>query len=526
MTRAMLFGLRFAAAAVLGAVAATGALAWERPHSDGPNTGFADVTTIPAERPRTVTGLGTFEAGAGPAIAANGTVYLGNRQGQVMSFQPDGTRGWTQQITPGYSIVASPVVDSEGSIYVIGTRVQKNDQVNPPRNIYSSILYKFLPSGLRIWQADFPSEFDGPTVSAAPNIWRSQGDEVVMVPVDYPNRVTGGYDTRLIAFAKDGAIVGNVKVKTVVYQAYGSSDIPLWCVIPPMMLGCIFGADFNPSGLPADIDPATKLPENVAAPRPGAAIFTYEGGGTPFIMVSNQFQDLVAFTFSNRQLREIFRVHDESRILLSPPTVLPDGHTVIMASGNSEQGNVVFAGPNMNAWPAVKGPISYAAATRMANGKLAIVERFRRLTILNGKNFERAVQLPGESIVSAAASRTHLFVSTAGSFLTYDSNSLEKLAEISWVGGGQITPAIGPLGHVYGMASNVLFVFPPPPQATVGPLVANPDGPLVADPTPPAATPASKRFSGPQTSAGHRLFACQELDGDNCGGSTTQAVAR
>ena len=100
-----------------------------------------------------------------------------------------------------------------------------------------------------------------------------------------------------------------------------------------------------------------------------------------------------------------------------------------------------------------------------------------------------------------------------------------KQAEISWVGGGTFTPAIGPFGHVYGMASNVLFVFPPPVLNQVGPKVANPDGPLVADPTPPAATPASKRYSGPVTAAGHRLFACQELDGDDCGGSTYKAVA-
>src|SRR5262245_39126304 len=86
--------------------------AWERPHSDGANSGFVDVATIPAERPRTVPGIGTFAAGAGPAIAANGTVYLGNKEGQVMSFQADGTRGWTQNISPGFSIVASPVIDA------------------------------------------------------------------------------------------------------------------------------------------------------------------------------------------------------------------------------------------------------------------------------------------------------------------------------------------------------------------------------------------------------------------------------
>lgn len=514
-----------ALAAAYGAFATPHALAWERPHADGPNSGYAAVATLPAASPVTVAGIGTFAPGAGPVIAPSGTVYLANQQGQVMSFQPDGTRGWTQQITPGYRITASPVIDSEGAVYVIGTRTVRNSQVNPPRDVHSAILYKFLPNGIRIWQQDFSAEFDGPTVTAAPNIWRHQGDEAVMVPIDYPNRVTGGYDTRLVAFAKDGAIIGNVKVKTVVYQATGSSDVSLWCLVPPITLSCLFGAEFNPSGLPGNFDPATYLPQDIAIPRPGAAIFSYEGGGTPFILVSNQFQDLVAFTFSNRQFREIFRVHDEGRRLLSPPMVMYDGHTTIATVANDGKGSIVFAGPNMNAWPAIKGPVSQAPATRLSDGRLAIVAPDRRLWILRGKTLDRTLSLPGESMVPAAASISHLFVSTAGSFVTYHGRTLEKLAEISWVGGGTFRPAIGPFGHVYAMASNVLFVFPAPRPATVGPLVATPEGPLTADPPPPAAVPASKRYSGPSTNEGHRLFACQELDGDDCGKSTSKAIA-
>jgi hypothetical protein len=91
--------------------------------------------------------------------------------------------------------------------------------------------------------------------------------------------------------------------------------------------------------------------------------------------------------------------------------------------------------------------------------------------------------------------------------------------------GGTITPAIGPQGHVYAMASNVLFVFPPP-QATAAPLVGEPGGTTVnTDPGQPPATVASQRFNGPVTPAGDRLFACQELDGDDCGKSINKAVA-
>ena len=71
-----------AASVVLSATATTSALAWERPHADGPNSGFADVETVPAAAPRTIASIGTFAPGSGPVIAASGTVYLVNQQGR------------------------------------------------------------------------------------------------------------------------------------------------------------------------------------------------------------------------------------------------------------------------------------------------------------------------------------------------------------------------------------------------------------------------------------------------------------
>jgi hypothetical protein len=52
-------------AALIACVPIAAAQAWERSHADGPNSSFVEVETIPAERPLTVTGLGTFAPGAG-----------------------------------------------------------------------------------------------------------------------------------------------------------------------------------------------------------------------------------------------------------------------------------------------------------------------------------------------------------------------------------------------------------------------------------------------------------------------------
>jgi outer membrane protein assembly factor BamB len=504
------------------------AAAWERAHSDGPNSGFADVATLPAERPGNVTGLGTFAAGSGPVIAADGTVYLGNQQGQLIALQADGARKWAQSITPGFATVAAPVVDSEGSIYVIGTRTVRNEQANPPLTRYDSSLYKFTPAGQLAWQTRFPNGWDGPTTTAPANIWKSGGAEVVMAPAYYRNKVTGGYEGRIVAFSKAGVVLDDAKFVTSLPSAIADSEYSSWCAIPPVGLVCILTPDFNPSGGEYHPDPATDLPEGTAAPNPAIAIFTYASAGTPFVLVADQQQDLVAFTFVNNRFNLIFRERNDRRWFRSPPMVKPDGHTMIATADMDGKGSISFFGPNMNAIAPVKDIRSFAAPTQMADGRIAIVGIDRQLRILrNGNRPGNTIELPGQSIVSAAASRNHLFVATAGSFLTYDATTTQKLAEIFWMGGGTITPAIGPQGHVYGMASNVLFVFPPPRPASAAPDVAGTGTgtPGVIDPAPPPATAASQRFGAPVTPAGIRLFACQELDGDDCGGSTNKAVA-
>lgn len=453
-----------AAATCLTLTAAGPAQAWQRPHADGANTGFADVVTIAAERPRTVSGIGTFTPGSGPVTAPDGTVYLGNKEGQLIALQAGGTEKWRSAIEPGFSIVASPIVGSDGAVYAIGTRTRKNIMVRPPLVRYDSSLFKFTPAGQLAWQARFPNGFDGPRVTAAPNIWKIPGEaDVLMVPVEFPNRLTGGYDTNLVAFSSLGAILDNVRVATVVQQVTGSSSWPTWCDTTFTFWICLLSSDFTPSGLPPDIDPAQRLPKNLDLPRPGVAIVRYSSVIEPFILVSNAHQDFVAYSFPSRRFRESFRVHDGSRYLISTPVVQSDGHTLIAAHNGNGRGKIVFLGPNALTWPPINDAGSLAPATRLADDRMAVIGG-RSIAILNGRNLTRRVALPGESAVAAAASRNHLFVSTAGSFLTFDSATWTRRAEISWVGGGTVTPIIGPLGHVYGMASNVLFVFPPSQQ--------------------------------------------------------------
>jgi hypothetical protein len=81
------------------------------------------------------------------------------------------------------------------------------------------------------------------------------------------------------------------------------------------------------------------------------------------------------------------------------------------------------------------------------------------------------INLSGGTIAGAAASRTHVFVSTSDALYTLDAGATASVFRFPWVGGGIWSPAVGPQGHVYAIASNVLFVFPPPRRRPRGPEV-------------------------------------------------------
>jgi hypothetical protein len=77
-------------------------------------------------------------------------------------------------------------------------------------------------------------------------------------------------------------------------------------------------------------------------------------------------------------------------------------------------------------------------------------------------------QLNGESIASAAASCTHLFVASRNEFVTFDLATMAPVVRVPWTEGGRYAPVIGPSGHVYGITNFGLFVFPPPPTHSTG----------------------------------------------------------
>ena len=430
------------------------------------NTGFVDVVTKPAGAGSTsVPGLGTFAPLAGPVVAPDGTVVLGNREGRVNALHPDGSAYWNRQLPTGQTITAAPAIGSDGSAYVVGASFIRDHRDGETRNIGRGTLYRFTPGGgappASITQ--FPRHERGPTTIGPPSVWQFGSDEAIIVPALYPT--VGGVELHLLAFSPDGGIMAEWS------EFLSGGDVSSdgnWAALAEELGfgGFVHGAP-SPPGPP----PFTGV---AIAPNPD---------GTPFLAVVDRFsQRILTFRFCvgpscspAAGFTELLRTSHEPRALLSAAMIPSDRHAVVGAKDG-----VVFGGPNPNPPAPVTGlDRIWATPTVAADGRIILVNVYGDTFGLRHGAVSR-VPLGGRTLARAAASRTHVFVSTSSGFYTLDANATAVVFTFPWVGGGLWSPVVGPQGHVYAMASNILFVLPPPRR---GPHEPHP--PVVIGPHPP-----------------------------------------
>jgi hypothetical protein len=448
-------------AALMIAAAASPTLAWDHAHGDAGNAGFVDVTTAPAALPiHKISGLGNFAPGAGPVVAADGTTYVGNTNGQLRQILPNGQLGWMRD-TPGDRIIASPAIGADGTIYVVGTRTARDHRGGRDVWRFDATLYRFTSFGAMLSPTRFPEHAQQGTgaTSAAPVIWRSGADEVVMIPALY--RLLGGYELRLLAFSTQGGLLFDQKVTGRGFDAVtGDTDWgDAFCSIVPVCLNKMFGLEKTVL-LPNEnqLDPA------VEPPMPGVGIFYSGRGSMPVVVVADNYQYIVGYNFSPMQgFREIFRKHlTTDQIRMSSPVLLRDGHSAIRGHWQ-QQAWVLFGGPATVNWTEAVIPPSGSTPTLTADGTILMVDRPGGVTVIGttpNRSVLRKTRLKGESIVPAAASCTHVFVSTADAFVTLDAKATSVVASFDWRGGGLSSPAIGGNGQVYALAGDSLHIFP------------------------------------------------------------------
>jgi hypothetical protein len=83
-----------------------------------------------------------------PVLASDGTIYVGNTDGELVAVKPDGTIKWKRSF-PG-QIISSPAVGANGHIYVIS--VEKTGEKS-----FVSTLWSLAPAhGVNLWYWVFP----------------------------------------------------------------------------------------------------------------------------------------------------------------------------------------------------------------------------------------------------------------------------------------------------------------------------------------------------------------------------------
>lgn len=443
------------------ALAATGGLcqaAWTSFHGNADNTGFARVDTAPADITNQVglVDVGPVAPGANPVTAPDGTVYVGNLRGELIALRPDGAFFWKQNLRQ--SIFASPAIGADGSIYVIsGNQVRVRDQVyDSDRIVDLWYLHKFMPGGAELYRAAFPMSLGiGSLTSAPPSIWNFSGKEVVMVPT------YASFDISLTAFdAGNGSILDDEIVTRLDATIHGSGfsfdDIGNFfkdiaeCITHPVPSEC--GTSFSES---SHLD-------GIPVPMPGVAIRATTDG-SPLVWLADGVRSTVAFRFDPLTgFEKIFRSDDRKDRKSTAPMALKND-VALVGTGDGqvrfEQGAGAFPG---------FGTIR-ATPTRMADGRLVVINTAGTMSVLIGATDSMTVQLNGGTIASAAASCTHLYVSTTNEFVSFDVKTMQRVATHEWTGDGYYPPIIGPLGHVYALTHLGLNVFAPPVNFRRGP---------------------------------------------------------
>jgi len=419
---------------------------WSVSHGNPAGTSYRNVVTAPAVTPlRVVSGLGTFADGISAIVSSEGNVFLGTREGKVIALRANGAFWWEHQLASGWSVQSTPAVNSRGELFVLASRrVTDHRDGVAVKHIEMQLLAFNDGGGLR-YQATVPARGNRGGFSTAPlNIVRGPADtEAVVFPVLY--LFSEGYYRQLWIMAYDR--FGVLEAQAQVADRRGTmTNFNDWGV------SFEFGLDGDPN----------DLPERFQPPLHGVAVPYGNGLDSSIVVVNDGLGSVARYRFSGRFVdgfTETERwVQGERDPATSPPVVALNGavlfdrpsDVLILQTDGGDQRRSVDASSEIR--PAV-----------FPNGRI-IHAALRRLQEAGGGPKVDS----GTSFVSPTASRNHLYRAELERLATYRIGDLSLAATFAWRFGGRHQPALGPLGHIYALTYNQLYIFPPDPSVAAG----------------------------------------------------------
>jgi hypothetical protein len=274
----------------------------------------------------------------------------------------------------------------------------------------------------------------------------------------------------LLAFTTYGGLIARAQLSIDVHKITGGVNfreyLP-YCLalnIWNAEFGCLIQAALSKSGFGSP--EAGPIPfAGAGIPMAGVAIVPNLQGGAPRVIVTDRAQYKAFYSFSMEEgfKRLVSITDDPARQFTTSPLALPDGTTVT----GMRNGWIRKTQPNMEEapYPIITYEMLTATPTRHKDGNSFVtVSRNGAVHKISGSSVVTRALTGGESIASAAASCTHVFVSTTNGFMTFDANNMYPIASYPCdSGGGFSSPVIGPGGQVYAIVGQYLFVFKGPP---------------------------------------------------------------
>lgn len=409
---------------------------WPQFHGNGPNHGSLFVASEFALEPKWTVDVGQVIFSS-LVVGGNGTIYIGDEDGELLAIHPAGFIEWRANLTE--PINSSPAISPTGLIYVVTTRVEEE-------NSFRSTLHLLTPQGTLIRSTPLP---DNGFTTSSPKIWRSGDKEFIFL---YARR---GFDTSSLLIFNRSAILVHQEKMGCLFPVTGSSSIWDWFGdVLSVLWDALYeggpGISFDPSGpefhMYEDfgwLDPTLAIIDNPALTAPDQ----------PLVILVDKACFMKAYLWNPPGLTELWSqrhtANDAERLLFqSSPAVIKDSHRMVIgAIDGTVRGYDVLTGAEL--WetefpqavmgtPASLGGLVYVASE----------SHLRALDSADG-SIVYSLPLPGKTIASPLLSGSRVYISEDREFLSLSFDLKTRVHLGIGNNGGLASPAIGSDGTIY-----------------------------------------------------------------------------